>query len=205
VHVRVSMKIVRTLLPTVLGVVTGCGASDSTTTPSAATTTATHRFELSSADGAFVQLRNEGMILRPSPAPLVAAKEGSDFGRIYNRLPCQVGPLDEATNTGFAKQGFAEAPESFAAHAPAFLSSLSIELPDPANADPGNHDQDACYAYRTTDGVWHGHFEATPTLHDESARLRRITFTVNAAHVDMVAIVVGSAPIGSVSLVTRAE
>jgi hypothetical protein len=205
-HAR-AMTHLRAFLLLIVANLTACSGADSPASTSGPTEG--HRFEFASADGRFVGFWNEAMVLRPSLSPLVQAKEGRDFGRIYNRLPCQETfdqqPLDDARNAALATHGFEAAPATFAAERPVFLASLSVELPDAPNEQPGSSADRLCYAYRTTDGVWHGHFDATPTIHDAAAGVRRITFAMNAAHVDMIGVVTFASAIGTVSLVSRAE
>jgi hypothetical protein len=160
---------------------------------------------LSTSNGGTVAFVNESMIFRPFDSALVAGVQGTDFAKLYNRIPCQDGSvLDTSRNDALASDAFGRFDTApWIAPAPVTLTSITVEFPDGVVNEPPA--ENSCFAYRTTDGVWHGHFEPVPAVHDDAAGVRRVTLQVNAEHVDSIGIVAYTTPVRSVSIVTHPE
>lgn len=144
--------------------------------------------------------RNESLAFRPGVGAHMQTltSENDQFQKVYNRISCGIG--DDSAESFFGRLS------SFTRGSPMRLETVSLEMPDdPTSYGARGVVSESCFAYRTVDGAWHGHFEALPTTHDAAAKVSRITLNVRADHVDVMGVVIFDGRVSSITYVATAE
>jgi hypothetical protein len=145
------------------------------------------------------EFTNESLAFSPRTEAVsrIVSSEDDTLRKVYNRISCQDSPTqDDEMAIAFFQNMASELPAP--ATPPVRLESISLVLPDTAR---GPRSAGLCFAYRTSDGKWHGRFSPVPVTHDVAAKTSRVTLEVHADHVDVVGIPVSDGPVSSLSFV----